>query len=80
MDQLVAVSFSLSRLWMIALLPHCCRIGRPARRASMYDRLVTSPSGPTSLLQCMFYERFGFKRCPDGRFGVGMYLRVQIEA
>jgi GNAT superfamily N-acetyltransferase len=21
-----------------------------------------------------FYERFGFKRCPDGRFGVGMYL------
>jgi GNAT superfamily N-acetyltransferase len=21
-----------------------------------------------------FYEHFGFKRCPDGRFGVGMYL------
>jgi GNAT superfamily N-acetyltransferase len=27
-----------------------------------------------------FYERFGFKRCPDGRFGVGMYLPEQIEA
>ena len=26
-----------------------------------------------------FYERFGFKRCPDGRFGVGMYLPAQIE-
>ena len=22
----------------------------------------------------MFYERFGFKRCPDGPFGAGMYL------
>jgi GNAT superfamily N-acetyltransferase len=21
-----------------------------------------------------FYERFGFKRCPDGHFGIGMYL------
>ena len=27
-----------------------------------------------------FYERFGFKRCPDGCFGVGMYLPWQIEA
>jgi predicted GNAT family N-acyltransferase len=27
-----------------------------------------------------FYERFGFKQCPDGRFGAGMYLPlVQIE-
>src|SRR5262249_45871290 len=23
-----------------------------------------------------FYERFGFRRCPDGRFGAGMYLPV----
>ncbi len=21
-----------------------------------------------------FYERFGFKRCPDGHFGIGMHL------
>jgi len=21
-----------------------------------------------------FYERFGFRQCPDGRFGAGMYL------
>jgi GNAT superfamily N-acetyltransferase len=27
-----------------------------------------------------FYERFGFKRCPDGRFGPGMYLPAQIKA
>jgi GNAT superfamily N-acetyltransferase len=27
-----------------------------------------------------FYERFGFKRCPDERFGGGMYLPGQIEA
>jgi GNAT superfamily N-acetyltransferase len=27
-----------------------------------------------------FYERFGFKRCSHGRFGVGMYLPKQIEA
>jgi GNAT superfamily N-acetyltransferase len=27
-----------------------------------------------------FYERFGFKRCPNGRFGVGMYLPEQTEA
>jgi GNAT superfamily N-acetyltransferase len=27
-----------------------------------------------------FYERFGFKRCPDGRFGAGMYLPAWIEA
>ena len=26
-----------------------------------------------------FYERFGFKRCPDGRFGIGMYLPPTIE-
>jgi predicted GNAT family N-acyltransferase len=26
-----------------------------------------------------FYERFGFKRCPDGRFGVGMYLPLSPE-
>jgi len=26
-----------------------------------------------------FYERFGFKRCPDGRFGTGMYLPPTLE-
>jgi predicted N-acetyltransferase YhbS len=25
-----------------------------------------------------FYERFGFKRCPDGRFGTGMYLPLTV--
>lgn len=27
-----------------------------------------------------FYERFGFKRCPDGRFGIGMYLPQERAA
>jgi ribosomal protein S18 acetylase RimI-like enzyme len=26
-----------------------------------------------------FYERFGFKRCPDGHFGAGMYLPGAIR-
>jgi predicted GNAT family N-acyltransferase len=26
-----------------------------------------------------FYERFGFKRCPEGRFGAGMYLPLTLE-
>ena len=44
-------------------------------------RYLKGAAGPGAMIVVVplkdresFYERFGFRRCPDGRFGTGMYL------
>ena len=69
-------------------------IVRPELRGSGYGillmkalmRYLTKAAHPGAMIVVVplegrqtFYERFGFKQCPDGRFGAGMYLPLDLE-
>jgi predicted N-acetyltransferase YhbS len=69
-------------------------IVRPELRASGYGKLLMEAvmqylrmaTHPGAMIVVVplegretFYERFGFKRCPGGHFGTGMYLPPSLE-